>query len=288
MTFKSINIGGRLMEFDRPKVMGIINVTPDSFYSGSRTPGCAAIERRAVEMVEQGVDIFDIGGYSTRSGVYGTRSGADEISPEEEYGRLDRGLEVLRRVAPDVPVSVDTFRAGVARKCVENWGVEIINDIAGGTLDPDMFATIADLKVAYVLMHTRGTPATMQQLTDYGDVTAEVLSDLMAKVRQLRLLGVNDIILDPGFGFAKTVDQNFRLLAELKVFVDTGLPVLAGLSRKSMIWRSLGTTPAESLTGTTVLDTVALMAGADILRVHDVRDAKENVLLIEKLRNNSR
>ena len=147
------------MEFDRPKVMGIINVTPDSFYSGSRTPGCAAIERRAVEMVEQGVDIFDIGGYSTRSG-------ADEISPEEEYGRLDRGLEVLRRVAPDVPVSVDTFRAGVARKCVENWGVEIINDIAGGTLDPDMFATIADLKVAYVLMHTRGTPATMQQLTD--------------------------------------------------------------------------------------------------------------------------
>mgnify|MGYP003052655230 FL=1 len=288
MTFKSINIGGRLMEFDRPKVMGIINVTPDSFYSGSRTPGCAAIERRAVEMVEQGVDIFDIGGYSTRSGVYGTRPGADEISPEEEYGRLDRGLEVLRRVAPDVPVSVDTFRAGVARKCVENWGVEIINDIAGGTLDPDMFATIADLKVAYVLMHTRGTPATMQQLTDYGDVTAEVLSDLMAKVRQLRLLGVNDIILDPGFGFAKTVDQNFRLLAELKVFVDTGLPVLAGLSRKSMIWRSLGTTPAESLTGTTVLDTVALMAGADILRVHDVRDAKENVLLIEKLRNNSR
>lgn len=288
MTFKSINIGGRLMEFDRPKVMGIINVTPDSFYSGSRTPGCAAIERRAVEMVEQGVDIFDIGGYSTRSGVYGTRSGADEISPEEEYGRLDRGLEVLRRVAPDVPVSVDTFRAGVARKCVENWGVEIINDIAGGTLDPDMFATIADLKVAYVLMHTRGTPATMLQLTDYGDVTAEVLSDLMAKVRQLRLLGVNDIILDPGFGFAKTVDQNFRLLAELKVFVDTGLPVLAGLSRKSMIWRSLGTTPAESLTGTTVLDTVALMAGADILRVHDVRDAKENVLLIEKLRNNSR
>ncbi len=288
MTFKSINIGGRLMEFDRPKVMGIINVTPDSFYSGSRTPGCAAIERRAVEMVEQGVDIFDIGGYSTRSGVYGTRSGADEISPEEEYGRLDRGLEVLRRVAPDVPVSVDTFRAGVARKCVENWGVEIINDIAGGTLDPDMFATIADLKVAYVLMHTRGTPATMQQLTDYGDVTAEVLSDLMAKVRQLRLLGVNDIILDPGFGFAKTTGQNFRLLAELKVFVDTGLPVLAGLSRKSMIWRSLGTTPAESLTGTTVLDTVALMAGADILRVHDVRDAKENVLLIEKLRNNSR
>ena len=277
MTFKSINIGGRLMEFDRPKVMGIINVTPDSFYSGSRTPGCAAIERRAVEMVEQGVDIFDIGGYSTRSG-------ADEISPEEEYG----GLEVLRRVAPEVPISVDTFRAGVARKCVENWGVEIINDIAGGTLDPDMFATIADLKVAYVLMHTRGTPATMQQLTDYCDVTAEVLSDLMAKVRQLRLLGVNDIILDPGFGFAKTVDQNFRLLAELKVFVDTGLPVLAGLSRKSMIWRSLGTTPAESLTGTTVLDTVALMAGADILRVHDVRDAKENVLLIEKLRNNSR
>lgn len=269
------------MEFDRPKVMGIINVTPDSFYSGSRTPGCAAIERRAVEMVEQGVDIFDIGGYSTRPG-------ADEISPEEEYGRLERGLEVLRRVAPEVPISVDTFRAGVACKCVENWGVEIINDIAGGTLDPDMFDTIADLKVAYVLMHTRGTPATMQQLTDYGDVTAEVLSDLMAKVRQLRLLGVNDIILDPGFGFAKTVDQNFRLLAELKVFVDTGLPVLAGLSRKSMIWRSLGTTPAESLTGTTVLDTVALMAGADILRVHDVRDAKENVLLIEKLRNNSR
>ena len=276
MTFKSINIGGRLMEFDRPKVMGIINVTPDSFYSGSRTPGCAAIERRAVEMVEQGVDIFDIGGYSTRPG-------ADEISPEEEYGRLDRGLEVLRRVAPDVPVSVDTFRAGVARKCVENWGVEIINDIAGGTLDPDMFATIADLKVAYVLMHTRGTPATMQQLNDYGDVTAEVLSDLMAKVRQLRLLGVNDIILDPGFGFSKTLEQNYTLMAHLDEFHAFDLHLLVGISRKSMIYKLLGGTPADSLNGTTVLNTFALLHGAHILRVHDVKATVEASRIVQQL-----
>lgn len=277
---RSINIKGKLLTFERPQLMGIINITPDSFFSGSRTPELAAAKERIRIMVEEGVDILDIGGYSSRSG-------AEDISPDEEYRRLATGLEAAREVAPQLPVSIDTFRAGVARRCVEEWDADIINDISGGTLDPDMCDTVAALHCAYILMHMRGNPSTMQSLTDYNDVTADVISDLSAKVHDLRLKGVNDIIIDPGFGFAKTVDQNYQLLAEMKNFSIFGYPVLAGLSRKSMIYRTLGNTPADCLNGTSVLNTIALLNGADILRVHDVRPAAEAVRLVGKLLENT-
>lgn len=273
----SINIGGHLMDFREPKVMGILNVTPDSFYAGSRAGNDGSIRRRVLKMMEDGVDILDIGGYSTRPG-------AADVSVAEEYDRLCRGLEVVREIAPRIPVSVDTFRAGVARRCVEEWDVAIINDIGGGSLDQEMWETVAGLRCAYVLMHMRGTPATMQTMTGYSDVTADVLADLSRKVYQLHGLGVNDIILDPGFGFAKTAEQNFRLLDELGEFRKTGLPVLAGLSRKSMIWKTLGITPGESLAGTVALDAIAVDRGADILRVHDVREARETITLVSALR----
>lgn len=273
----TINIKGRLITFETPKVMGIVNVTPDSFYSGSRTLGRDEIRERVRTLVAEGADILDLGGYSSRPG-------AGDVSPEEEYSRLATGLEVVKDVAPDVPVSIDTFRASVARRCVEEWGADIINDISGGTLDPDMWHTVADLRVAYVLMHTRGTPATMQSLTDYADVTAEVITDLAKKVYELRGLGVNDIIIDPGFGFAKTVEQNFRLLDELGEFCKMGMPVLAGLSRKTMIWKTLGITPEESLDGTIALDAIALDRGADIVRVHDVAPAVATARLVGAMR----
>ncbi len=272
----SIRVGGDLMSLDTPKVMGIINVTPDSFYSGSRCGDRAAVRARVREMRSEGADILDIGGYSSRPG-------AQDVSPEEEYRRLAEGLAAIREEWPEAIVSVDTFRAAVARRCVEDWKVDIINDIGGGTLDPEMFPAVADLGVAYVLMHTRGTPATMRNLTDYEDVTAEVLEDLAFKADRLREAGVADVIIDPGFGFAKTVEQNFRMLAELDVFHEIGAPVLAGVSRKTMIWKTLGITPEESADGTQVLHTVALMNGADILRVHDVKPAVQAVRLISAL-----
>ena len=274
---KSINIGGELMSLSTPKVMGIINITPDSFYSGSRTSEREEIAGRVRRHLTDGADIFDIGGYSTRPGC-------SDVAPDEEYSRLARALEVIREVAPDVPVSVDTFRAEVARRCVEEWGVEIINDVGGGTLDPEMWDTVADLDVAYILMHMRGTPATMVDFTDYNDVVADVLSDLAFKVAALRQKRVRDVIVDPGFGFAKTVEQNYKLLAALDKFHLTGAPVLAGLSRKSMIWRALDIKAEEALNGTTALNTVALLNGADILRVHDVKEAVEAVRLVEMLR----
>ncbi|MDE6072778.1 MAG: dihydropteroate synthase [Muribaculaceae bacterium] len=274
---KSINIGGELMSLSTPKVMGIINITPDSFYSGSRTSEREEIAGRVRRHLTDGADIFDIGGYSTRPGC-------SDVAPDEEYSRLARALEVIREVAPDVPVSVDTFRAEVARRCVEEWGVEIINDVGGGTLDPEMWDTVADLDVAYILMHMRGTPATMGDFTDYNDVVADVLSDLAFKVAALRQKRVRDVIVDPGFGFAKTVEQNYKLLAALDKFHLTGAPVLAGLSRKSMIWRALDIKAEEALNGTTALNTVALLNGADILRVHDVKEAVEAVKLVGMLR----
>ncbi|MBD5196540.1 MAG: dihydropteroate synthase [Bacteroidales bacterium] len=274
---KSINIGGELMSLSTPKVMGIINITPDSFYSGSRTSEREEIAGRVRRHLTDGADIFDIGGYSTRPGC-------SDVAPDEEYSRLARALEVIREVAPDGPVSVDTFRAEVARRCVEEWGVEIINDVGGGTLDPEMWDTVAGLDVAYILMHMRGTPATMGDFTDYNDVVADVLSDLAFKVAALRQKRVRDVIVDPGFGFAKTVEQNYKLLAALDKFHLTGAPVLAGLSRKSMIWRALDIKAEEALNGTTALNTVALLNGADILRVHDVKEAVEAVRLVEMLR----
>lgn len=272
----TLNIGGALMDFSTPKVMGIVNVTPDSFFSQSRTEGRGVIRERVARMRGEGADILDIGGYSTRPG-------AADVSPDEEYSRLARALEVVREVWPDAPVSVDTFRASVARRCVEEWGVAIVNDVSGGTLDPEMWPVVAGLRVAYVLMHMRGTPQTMQSLTDYADVTADVVTDLARKVYELRGLGVNDIIIDPGFGFAKTPSQNFRLLDELGEFCRMGMPVLAGLSRKSMIWRTLGISPEESLEGTVALNAIALDRGADILRVHDVLPAVHAVRLLSMM-----
>ena len=267
----SLNIHGSLYELDSPKVMGILNVTPDSFYSGSRcSTDDALIERRVHQIIDEGADMIDIGGYSSRSN-------ADDISPEEEYSRLDRGLRIIRTIAPQAIVSVDTFRADVARRCVENWGVEIINDISGGDLDDAMFDTVAGLKVPYILMHMRGNPATMNTLTQYDNVVVDVIKDLGAKVQRLNALGVADVIIDPGFGFSKTVEQNYRLMNHLGFFHSLALPLLVGISRKSMIYRPLGITPEQSLNGTTALNMVALAAGTHILRVHDVKEACEAV-----------
>lgn len=275
-TVASINVDGRLISFDTPKVMGIVNVTPDSFYAGSRVSESADISDRVRSMLADGADILDIGGYSSRPG-------ADEVTPDEEYSRLARGLEAIRKVKEDAVVSVDTFRADVARRCVEEWNVGIINDIAGGDLDPEMWDTVADLNVPYVLMHMRGNPKTMGSLTDYKDVTAETLSALAEKTAQLRQKGVRDVVIDPGFGFAKTVEQNYQLLSDLKEFKIIGAPVLVGISRKTMIWKALEITPDKAANGTTVLNTIALLNGADILRVHDVRNAVEAIKLVTQL-----
>lgn len=276
----TINIRGRLMDFSRPKVMGIINVTPDSFYSQSRTFSQDAIARRLDGMLAEGADIIDIGGYSTRPG-------ADPVSPEEEYSRLALALETVRKRHPETVVSVDTFRAEVARRCVEDWQADIINDIGGGTLDPEMWHTVADLKVPYILMHMRGTPQTMQSMTDYEDVAADVISDLAHKAARLHALGVADVIIDPGYGFAKTIDQNYRLLAAIPEFRKMGMPVLVGISHKTMIWRPLGITPEESTLPTVALDAMALQLGADIVRVHEVLPAVQTVEMLGLLRRNS-
>lgn len=275
MTPFSLNIKGRLMTYERPAVMAVVNLTPDSFYAASRTLGddsrLADTVRRAVD---EGADMVDCGAYSSRPG-------ADDVSDDEETRRLSHGLEVIRRVAPDAIVSVDTFRASVARRAVCDFGADIINDISGGTLDEAMFDTVAELGVPYVLMHMRGTPATMQSLTDYdGNVTAAVIADLAAKADRLAQAGVCDIIIDPGFGFSKTLEQNYRLLADLEAFKLLGRPLLVGVSRKSMATRLLGISADEALNATTVINTLAVERGASILRVHDVKACREAVSII--------
>lgn len=270
----TLNLRGKLVEFSRQQVMGIINVTPDSFYSGSRTQSHDDIALKSKKMLDEGADWLDLGAYSTRPG-------ADDVTPAEEIERLRTGMRAIRSVAPDAIVSIDTFRADVARQAVEELGADMINDISGGLLDDDMPSTIAKLKVPYVLMHTRGTPATMQQLTDYRDVTGDVLAELARRIDIFGMAGVNDIIVDPGFGFAKTVEQNYRLLRDLEAFHVLERPLLVGVSRKTMIYRTFGTTPDEALNGTTVINTIALMAGASVLRVHDAKEAAEAVKIVE-------
>lgn len=274
----SLNLKGRLIEFDRPQVMGILNITPDSFFAGSRTVDDDAIAQRVTRMIAEGADMIDIGAYSSRPG-------ADEVSPDEEIARLRRGMKVLRSINRDIIVSVDTFRADVAEAAVTEMGVDIINDISGGDLDGNMFGTVARLGVPYILMHMRGTPATMNTLTDYDDVTAGVIRELSEKVNRLSLLGVNDVIIDPGFGFSKTLVQNYKLLHDLEVLHVFNRPLLVGVSRKSMIYRVLDTAPDAALNGTTVINTVALLAGASILRVHDVSQAAEAVKLTNMITN---
>ena len=278
MLHKTLNIRGTLTSLDTPLVMGILNVTPDSFYADSRKQTEAAVEERIQAILSEGGQIIDLGGYSSRPD-------AVEVSPEEEMERLVFALKILNAHYPDVALSVDTFRADVARRCVEEYGAAIINDISGGELDAEMFETVARLHVPYIMMHMRGTPQTMQQHTDYEDMMEDIMLYFARKVRQLRLLGVNDIILDPGFGFSKTVDQNYTLMSHLCEFKEFGLPLLVGVSRKSMIYKYLGGTPADSLNGTTVLNTIALLNGADILRVHDVKAAVEAVKLVSKTFN---
>ena len=278
MTAKTLNLNGRLVSLDTPLVMGIVNVTPDSFYADSRKEGEAAIDARIQQILAEGGDLIDLGGYSSRPD-------AAEVTPEEELRRLEVALRILNQHYPNVPVSVDTFRADIAQRCVEEYGVAMINDISGGELDPAMFATVAALHVPYILMHMRGTPQTMQQLCDYTDLLEDILRYFARKVEQLRLLGVNDIILDPGFGFSKTLEQNYTLMAHLEEFHAFDLPLLVGISRKSMIYKLLGGTPADSLNGTTVLNTFALLHGAHILRVHDVKAAVEVRRIVQPLQN---
>lgn len=277
MLNRTINIKGDLFPLDRPVVMGILNVTPDSFFAGSRKRTETEITTRIEEILAQGGDWIDIGGYSSRPD-------ATPVTADEEMRRLELGLEILRHDYPSVPVSVDTFRADVARCCVEKYGVAMINDISAGELDPEMFRTVADLQVPYIMMHMRGTPQTMASLTDYTNLMDEIMLYFAEKVRQLRLMGVSDLILDPGFGFSKTLEQNYELMAHLREFGIFDLPVLVGVSRKRMIYQLLGSTPEESLNGTTALHTYALLNGADILRVHDVKEAVEAVRIVQKIK----
>ena len=271
-----INANGKLLDLSTPCVMGILNATPDSFYADSRMQTEAQIARRVEQMAQEGAGIMDVGAYSSRPG-------AADVSAKDEMERLRTALGVVRRLQPDAIVSVDTFRADVARMCVEEYGAAIINDISGGELDKDMFATVARLQVPYVLMHMQGTPQDMQQRPHYDSLLEDVFLYFARKVQQLRDLGVKDIILDPGFGFGKTLEHNYELLAHLEDFRIFELPLLAGVSRKSMIYRLLDATPAEALNGTTVVHSICLLKGADILRVHDVRQAVEAVKIIMKM-----
>jgi dihydropteroate synthase len=275
---KTINIKGTLVSTETPLVMGILNVTPDSFHVGSRTQTEVEITKRIETILHEGGQLIDIGGYSSRPD-------ADDVSPEEEMARLAFALKILNRHYPDAIVSVDTFRADVARRCVEEYGVAIINDISGGELDAGMFQTVADLQVPYILMHMRGTPQTMQQFTAYDDLIVDIRKYFADKVYRLEQMGVNDIILDPGFGFSKTIEQNYQLMHHLNDFDIFGFPLLVGISRKAMIYKYLDTTPSESLNGTSILNTLALLNGADILRVHDVKEAVEVVKIVSKYTN---
>lgn len=275
-TSQYINVGGKLMDVSSPKVMGILNVTPDSFYANSRKQTEEEIVSRVNQILEEGGSIIDVGAYSSRPN-------AEHISTEEEIRRLRFGLEIVNRTCPDAVVSVDTFRAEVAEVCVNEYGVSMINDIAAGEMDERMFETVARLRVPYIMMHMQGTPQDMQNVPSYNNVVKEVFLYFAKKVQLLRDLGVNDLILDPGFGFGKNMEHNYELLAHLEDFKIFELPLLVGISRKSMIFRLLGITPDEALNGTTVLNTLALQKGANIIRVHDVRQAVEAVKIVTKM-----
>lgn len=264
----TLNLRGRLLELREPQIMGILNVTPDSFYSDSRTPDEAHITDRVRQMMDEGADMIDVGGYSSRPG-------ADDVTPEEEMDRLRRGLRIVRKLYPEVPVSVDTFRADVARMCIEEEGADIINDISGGMMDRQMFRTVARLGVPYILMHMQGTPDTMQVAPHYDNLRREVMHYFAERIDRLCQMGAKDIIVDPGFGFGKTLEHNYELMNHLEDFAVFNLPLLVGISRKSMIYKLTGGTPQTSLNGTTVLNTISLVKGAHILRVHDVKAAAE-------------
>lgn len=274
VTKKTLNCRGRLVDLAQPAVMGILNITPDSFFADSRVSLDSTVAT-AERMLQDGATFLDIGGYSTRPG-------AAEVSPSEEADRVLPVITAILDAFPNALLSIDTFRASVARQAVAA-GAALVNDIAGGTLDPTMFGTVAELDIPYILMHTRGTPQTMQAMATYDNVTTEVIDELALRLAELRSLGHKDIILDPGFGFAKTPDQNFELLHHLDDFRLFDEPILVGISRKTTIWKTLAIKPEDALNGTTVLNTVALLKGASILRVHDVREAVEAVKLTQRL-----
>ncbi|HNY14789.1 MAG TPA: dihydropteroate synthase [Bacteroidales bacterium] len=273
-----INAGGRLLDLSVPIVMGIINVTPDSFYEGSRAGSEKEIIDSARSMINDGASIIDVGGCSTRP--Y-----APEVSQEEEEKRVLTAISLIKKEMPDAVISVDTFRSQVALRAVTEAGALIINDISGGDADNEMFGVVRRLNVPYIMMHMQGMPGNMQDNPVYEDVVADILKAFGKKIAILQESGVNDIILDPGFGFGKTIKHNFEILKRFSDFTIAGLPLLAGISRKSMIWKTLGITPDDALNGTSVLNAVALMGGADILRVHDVAEAVQTIKLIEKLKD---
>lgn len=272
-----INLKGELKELSHPCVMGILNITPDSFYAQSRMQTESEIIGRAQQILHEGGSFIDIGAYSSRPN-------AQHIPADEEMQRLRFALRLIRNEMPDTILSVDTFRADVARMCVEEYGVAIINDISAGKMDAEMFPTVARLGVPYILMHMQGTPQSMQDHPQYTDVVRDVMLYLAQRVDKLRQLGAKDLILDPGFGFGKTLAHNYRLLDKLEEFQLFELPVLVGVSRKSMIYKLLGLTPDEALNGTTVIHTLSLMKGANILRVHDVKEAVETIRIFEAMR----
>jgi dihydropteroate synthase len=276
-TNKTLNLRGKLIDFSEPKIMGILNVTPDSFYDGFRYTDEASMVKQVEKMTREGADFIDVGGYSTRPG-------ATEISMKEELNRVIPVVKTISKKFPEISISIDTFRSAVASQAIES-GACMVNDISGGELDKEMFSTVAFLKVPYVLMHSRGTPETMTEQTDYENLLKEIMDYFHQKIAILHRLGVKDIIVDPGFGFAKTIAQNFELLNKLAHLKILGKPIAAGLSRKSLIWRTLKTTPDGALNGTTILNTMALIRGASILRVHDVREAYETIQLVNQLKS---
>ena len=274
----TISVNGQLLDLSTPKVMGILNLTPDSFYKDSRMLTAEQISQKVIQMLAEGADFLDVGAYSSRPG-------AVDLPIEEEKRRLSEGLAILRKEAPKAIVSVDTFRADVAKMCIEEFGVAMVNDISGGELDSKMFSTISCARIPYIIMHMQGTPQNMQQAPQYENVLKEVMLSFAKKVRKLHEMNVNDIIIDPGFGFGKTQAHNFELLAHLNEFDIFQLPILVGLSRKSMIYKTLDITPQDALNGTTVLHTIALSKGANILRVHDVKEAVEAIKLWQTVEN---
>ena len=270
---KNIVIKGNIIDTSNPIVMAIINSTPDSFYSGSRHSCKVEVKKSAEKAIKDGASILDVGGYSTRPG-------APEVSEQEEIDRVCMALEAIREDWPKIPVSVDTFRSSVAKISVKEFKADIINDVYGGEIDKTLFSTMAELQVPYILMHSKGTPQTMQSMTDYSDFESDVLKYFSQKIKELRDTGFNkEIIIDPGYGFAKTVEQNYQLLNDLEIFECFNAPILVGISRKSMIFKPLETTPLEALNGTTILNTFAIERGANILRVHDVKEAMEVIKL---------
>jgi dihydropteroate synthase len=269
----TINCKGRIIDLSRPKVMGILNLTPNSFYDGGKYGDEKTMLLQVEKMLSEGADFIDLGGYSSKPN-------AEFVPESEELNRTIPAVEMIIREFPETLISVDTFRASVAKVTIEN-GAALINDISAGNLDEKMFETIAALKVPYIMMHMRGNPQTMQKLTDYGNIVKEMLFYFSEKIAKARSLGISDLIIDPGFGFAKTLDQNFEVLQKLELFSMTGLPLLAGMSRKSMVYKPLHSNAENALNGTTVLNTIALAKGAKILRVHDVKEAVETVKLFQ-------